>query len=88
MRYVWRCDFCDYTVTTDQQHLMIQHESKCIFNPMQQNCYSCKFMNSENGCIRGVTLEICEDIKIGKKICLEWERKNEKEYKKDNISCR
>jgi hypothetical protein len=39
MKQVYKCDFCS-TIGTKAQ--IREHEVKCIFNPENKHCYSCK----------------------------------------------
>lgn len=46
MIQVWKCEFC-YNTSSDTDKIL-EHESKCSFNPINRNCHTCEH-SFENG---------------------------------------
>jgi len=74
MIQVYKCDFCHHF--NQDAEKVITHEIKCSFNPINKNCYTCKFYYDAGGMYGSMPmcekkLSTYEGIKAGN--CMGWE---------------
>ena len=44
MKQIWKCDFCE---AFGKEEEIAIHEEKCVFNPKNKACWSCKNWDDE-----------------------------------------
>ncbi|WP_415912361.1 hypothetical protein [Neptuniibacter sp. QD37_11] len=82
MKQVWQCDFCTYT---GEHTKVAAHEAKCVFNPANRKCMTCKHRTDEgapisgfwNGCALKVANQF--DVEDGDADCAKWEQLPDKD---------
>lgn len=54
MKPAYKCEYCDKVSSED---VIREHEEKCLYNPENKTCYTCRNAIIKNGTLYGCSME-------------------------------